>query len=177
MQDLRQIKSRSGTYYGFWSNGCFFFISRHYIWHISCIFSRCIAFIALRWIDLTRLVLSSIIFKLLISTIDCLGQNILLAADWLPWTRALNPGPEHLRLFVKYYFLTISTRFCQAYSIVQQKYVSEDLKTDTHEEFCSRSMLQGDAPGAKLLRVYHRFHGYTSSSGAEFPPRKMLHDN
>ena len=32
------------------------------------------------------------------------------------------------------------------------------------------------APGAKLLRVYQRFHGYTSSSGAEFPPRKMLHD-
>jgi len=61
----------------------FFFISRHYIWHISCIFSRCIAFIALRWIDLTRLVLSSVIFKLLITTIECLGQNILLAADRL----------------------------------------------------------------------------------------------
>ena len=27
-------------------------------------------------------------------------------------------------------------------------------------------MLQGHAPGAKLLRVYQRFHGYTSSSGA-----------
>ena len=50
------------------------------------------------------------------------------------------------------------------------------LKADTHEGFCSRSMLQGHAPGAKLLRVYQRFHGYTSSSGAEFPPRKMLHD-
>ena len=37
-------------------------------------------------------------------------------------------------------------------------------------------MLQGHAPGAKLLRVYQRFHGYTLSSGAEFPPRKMLHD-
>ena len=86
MQDLRQIKSRNGTHYGFWSNRCSFFISRHYIWHISCIFSRCIAFIALRWIDLTRLVLSSVIFKLLITTIDCLGQNILLAADWLSWT-------------------------------------------------------------------------------------------
>jgi len=49
-------------------------------------------------------------------------------------------------------------------------------KADTHEGFCSRSMLQGHAPGAKLLRVYQRFHGYTSSSGAEFPPRKMLHD-
>ena len=34
----------------------------------------------------------------------------------------------------------------------------------------------GHAPGAKLLRVYQRFHGQTSSSGAEFPPRKMLHD-
>ena len=32
------------------------------------------------------------------------------------------------------------------------------------------------APGAKVLRVCQRFHGYTSSSGAEFPPRKMLHD-
>ena len=34
----------------------------------------------------------------------------------------------------------------------------------------------GHDPGAKLLRVYQRFHGYTSSSRAEFPPRKMLHD-
>ena len=50
------------------------------------------------------------------------------------------------------------------------------LKADTHEGFCSQSMLKGHAPGAKLLRVYQRFHGYTSSSGAEFPPRKMLHD-
>ena len=50
------------------------------------------------------------------------------------------------------------------------------LKADTHEGFCSRSMLQGQAPGAKLLHVYQRFHGYTLSSGAEFPPRKMLHD-
>ena len=50
------------------------------------------------------------------------------------------------------------------------------IKADTHEGFCSRSMLQGHAPGAKFLRVYQRFHGYTSSSGAEFPPRKMLHD-
>ena len=39
-----------------------------------------------------------------------------------------------------------------------------------------RSMPQGHDPGAKLLRVYQRFHGYTSSSRAEFPPRKMLHD-
>ena len=54
--------------------------------------------------------------------------------------------------------------------------VSLTIKADTHEGFCSRSMLQGYAPGAKLLRVYQRFHGYTSSSGAEFPPRKMLHD-
>ena len=50
------------------------------------------------------------------------------------------------------------------------------VKVDTREGFCSRSMLQGHAPGAKFLRAYHRFHGYTSSSGAEFPPRKMLHD-
>ena len=28
----------------------------------------------------------------------------------------------------------------------------------------------------ELLRVYQRFHGYTSSSGAEFTPCKMLHD-
>ena len=42
--------------------------------------------------------------------------------------------------------------------------------------FCSRSMLQGHAPGAKLLRVYQRFHGCTSTSGAEFPPCKILHD-
>ena len=50
------------------------------------------------------------------------------------------------------------------------------IKAGTHEGFCSRSMLQGHAPGAKLLRVYQGFHGYTSSLGAEFPPRKMLHD-
>ena len=50
------------------------------------------------------------------------------------------------------------------------------IKADTHEEFCSRSMLQGHSPGAKLLHVYQRFYGYTLSSGAEFPPRKMLHD-
>jgi len=37
-------------------------------------------------------------------------------------------------------------------------------------------MLRGHAPGAKLLRLYQRFHDYTSPSGAEFPPRKMLHD-
>ena len=49
-------------------------------------------------------------------------------------------------------------------------------KADTHEGFCSRSILQGHAPGAKLLPVYQWFHGYTSSSGAEFPPRKMLHN-
>ena len=36
--------------------------------------------------------------------------------------------------------------------------------------------LKGHAPGAKLLRVYQRFHGHSSSSGAKFPPRKMLHD-
>ena len=35
-------------------------------------------------------------------------------------------------------------------------------------------MLQGHAQGAKLLRVSQRFHGYTSSSGAEFPAHKML---
>ena len=50
------------------------------------------------------------------------------------------------------------------------------LKADTHEGFCSGSMVQGHTPGAKLLLVYQRFHGYTSSSGAEFPPCKMLHD-
>ena len=50
------------------------------------------------------------------------------------------------------------------------------IKADTHEGFCSPGMLQWHAPGAKLLRVYQRFYGYTLSSGAEFPPRKMLHD-
>ena len=54
--------------------------------------------------------------------------------------------------------------------------VSPTLKADTHEGLCSRSMLQGHDPGAKVLRVCQRFHRYTSSSGAEFPPRKMLHD-
>ena len=49
------------------------------------------------------------------------------------------------------------------------------LKADTHEGFCSWKMLQGHAPGAKLRRVYQRFYGHTSSSGAEFPPRKILH--
>ena len=47
-----------------------------------------------------------------------------------------------------------------------------DLKADTHKGFCSRSMLQGHAHGAKLLRVYQWFHGYTSCSGAEFSPAK-----
>ena len=54
--------------------------------------------------------------------------------------------------------------------------VEPRFKADTHEGFCSQSMLQGYAPGAKLLRVYQRSHWYTSSSGTEFPPRKMLHD-
>ena len=54
--------------------------------------------------------------------------------------------------------------------------VAPCLKSDTHEGFCSRSMVQGHALGTKLLRVYQRFHEYTSSSGAEFPPRKMLHN-
>ena len=54
--------------------------------------------------------------------------------------------------------------------------VEPRFKADTHEGFCSLSMLQGHAAGAKLLRVYQRSHGYTSSSGTEFPPRKMLHD-
>ena len=49
-------------------------------------------------------------------------------------------------------------------------------KADTQEGFCSQSMLQGHARGANFLRVYQQFHGYTSSSGAEFPPHKMLHD-
>ena len=49
-------------------------------------------------------------------------------------------------------------------------------KADTREGFCSLSMLKGHAPEAKLLHVYQRFHGYTSSSGAEFPPREMLHE-
>ena len=52
----------------------------------------------------------------------------------------------------------------------------KSFKADTHEGFCSRSMLQGHSPQAKLLRVYQRFHECTSSSGAEFPPRKILHD-
>ena len=54
--------------------------------------------------------------------------------------------------------------------------VEPRFKADTHEGFCSQRMVQGHAAGAKLLRVYQRSHGYTSSSGAEFPPRKMLHD-
>ena len=62
------------------------------------------------------------------------------------------------------------------WSWVKLFFTPQRVKADTHEGFCSRSMLQGHAPGAKLLRVYQRFHGYTSSSGAEFPPRKMLHD-
>ena len=61
------------------------------------------------------------------------------------------------------------------FSILQDDFLGH-LKADTQEGFFSQSMLQGHAPGAKLLRVYQRFHGYTSSSGAEFPPRKMLHD-
>ena len=59
----------------------FFHFKALYLAYFLHYFSLCIAFIALRWIDLTRLVLSSVIFKLLITTIDCLGQNILLAAD------------------------------------------------------------------------------------------------
>ena len=53
---------------------------------------------------------------------------------------------------------------------------SFSLKADTHHGFFSRSMLQAHASEAKLLRVYQRFRWYTSSSGAEFPPRKMFHD-
>ena len=49
-------------------------------------------------------------------------------------------------------------------------------RDDKHEGFCSRVMPQGHATGANLLRVYQRFHGYNLSSGAEFPPHKMLHD-
>ena len=41
---------------------------------------------------------------------------------------------------------------------------SVGIKADTHEGFCSWNMLHGHAPGAKLLRVYQRVHGYTSSS-------------
>ena len=37
-------------------------------------------------------------------------------------------------------------------------------------------LLPEHAPGAKLLRVYQQFRGYTSSLGAEFPLHKMLHD-
>ena len=62
--------------------------------------------------------------------------------------------------------------FAQRSSICFRYY----LKADTDEGFCSRSMLQGHAPVAKLLRVYQGVHGYTSPSGAKFPPRKMLHD-
>ena len=32
--------------------------------------------------------------------------------------------------------------------------VEPRFKADTHKGFCSQSMLQGHAPGAKLLRVY-----------------------
>ena len=60
--------------------------------------------------------------------------------------------------------------------IKQQIRSKQGFKANTHEGFCSRSMLQGHAPSAKLLRVYQRFHGYASCSGAEFPPHKMLHD-
>ena len=72
-----------------------------------------------------------------------------------------------IRVLVNDSFKTIvktilRTRLCPAF-----------LKADTHEGFCSRSMVQGHTPVAKLLRVYQPFHGYTSSSGAEFPPRKM----
>ena len=41
---------------------------------------------------------------------------------------------------------------------------SVGIKANTHEGFCSWNMLQGHAPGAKLLRLYQRVHGYTSSS-------------
>ena len=68
------------------------------------------------------------------------------------------------------------TDFNPAGFYVSSNMRNASLKADTHEGFCSWSMLQGHAPGAKLLHVYQRFHGYTSSSGAEFPPRKMLHD-
>ena len=60
--------------------------------------------------------------------------------------------------------------------MMTQQAIAKFLKADSYEGFYSRSMLQGHDPGAKLLRVYQRFHGYTSSSRAEFPPRKMLHD-
>ena len=37
--------------------------------------------------------------------------------------------------------------------------VEPRFKADTHEGFCSPSILQGHAPGAKLLRICQRFHG------------------
>ena len=55
-------------------------------------------------------------------------------------------------------------------------WIIERIATLKAEGFCSRSILQGLAPGAKLLRVYQRFHEYALSSGTEFPPHKMLHD-
>ena len=48
------------------------------------------------------------------------------------------------------------------------------IKTDTHEGFCSRSMLREQSSSM----CTNDFMGIqcTSSSGAESPPRKMLHD-
>ena len=72
---------------------------------------------------------------------------------------------------LKFWLLTVDFLHAMRSNVYKLQF-----KADTHEGFCSRSMLQGHASGAKLLRVYQRFHGYTSSSGAQFPPRKMFHD-
>ena len=50
--------------------------------------------------------------------------------------------------------------------------VESRFKADTHEGFCSQSMVQGHAPGAKLLRVYQRFHGILHPREQNFHPAK-----
>ena len=79
---------------------------------------------------------------------------------------------------ILWYFLEWSTvlTICLNNRCIHNLCIGLYREADTHAGFCSRSMLQGHAAGTKLLRVYQRFHGYTSSSGAEFPTRKMLHD-
>jgi len=85
--------------------------------------------------------------------------------DWAPpylriWMTAPAPAPiRHCRLTVISVCMRLVGGDFNSYEVLLVLF-----SLDTHEGFCSRSMLQGHAPGAQLLRVYQRFHGYTSSS-------------
>ena len=86
---------------------------------------------------------------------------------------------------ISYFKVFVTCHLLNKYTQIECRSLEVSLSVSTNPSqvkgrytrgICSRARLQGHAPGAKLLRVYHRFHWYNSSSGAKFPPRKMLHD-